>query len=141
MFTRPFCFATLILVLAAAPAALLRPAQAGQGEAAANAKARLEAARKVYEAYLDRYKRGEPQPLNAELLYRWSRRWLEAQQELATKKGEKVAAAEAHLTRMRRFEEYLRGMHKSGVAATFDVAGAEFYRLDAERWVARAKAK
>jgi hypothetical protein len=141
MFTRPFCFATLILVLAATRAALLGPARAGEGKAAANAKARLEAARKVYEVYLDRYKRGEPQPLNAELLYRWSRRWLEAQQELATKKGDKVAAVEAHLTRMRWLEELLRRMHKSGVAATFDVAGAEFYRLEAERWVAQAKGK
>jgi hypothetical protein len=141
MYTQSCRLTALILVLAATPVALPGLARAGEGEAAANAKARLEAARKVYEGYLDRYKRGEPQPLNAELLYRWSRRWLEAQQELATKKEGKVAAAEAHLTRMRGLEKYLRSAHKSGVAATFDVAGAEFYRLEAERWVAQGKGK
>jgi hypothetical protein len=140
MLTRPFRLAVLILVLAA-PAALLSPAQGSQGEAAANAKARLEAARKVYEGSLRRYKTGPPEPLNVEKFYWWSRRWLEAQQELATKKEDRVAAAEAHLTRMRSLEKTLRAMHKDGAALDIEVVGAEFYRLEAERWVAQAKAK
>ena len=139
MLARLICLAALILVLAAAPAAFPGPVHAGEGEAAANAKARLEAARKMYEGTLRLYKTGPPVPLDVEKLYRWSRRWLKAQHELATKKEDRVAAAEAHLTRMRSLEKTLRQMLKSREVPAFEVAGAEFYRLEAERWVAKAK--
>ncbi len=139
MLVRTFRYPVLILALAAAPAVLFSPAQAGQGQKA-NAKARLQAARKVYEGYLSRYKIGPSQPLDAEKLYQWSRRWLEAQQDLALKKADRVAAAEAHLARMRRLEQTMRDLARKEVAP-YEVAGAEFYRLEAERWVAQAKGK
>ncbi len=138
---RPFRLAVLLLVLAAAPLAFHGPVHGGPGDAAANAKARMEAARKVYEGSLRWYREGPVQPLDPEKLYQWSRRWLEAQQDLATKKEDRVAAAKAHLTRMQALERITRLMHKGGSVRAFDVAAVEFYRLEAERWVAQAKAK
>jgi hypothetical protein len=59
-------------------------------------KAQMDAARKAFELYLKRQqdRAGEPGP---EKLYVWSRRWMEAQQALASEKDRRVQAAQDHL--------------------------------------------
>jgi cobalt-zinc-cadmium efflux system membrane fusion protein len=99
--------------------------------AAANAKARLGAAQAVYKGLLAR-RRSDPNfQASLERLYHWSLRWGAAQAEGGTKK-DRLAAAEAHLARMRELENQTREQRKKGMAAAYEVSEAEFFRLAAE---------
>src|SRR5271156_3655733 len=63
------------------------------------ARARMDAARKAYQLFASDYRAGWLR--SSELVYRWSRRWLESEQDLSARKEDHVAALEAHLQRMR----------------------------------------
>jgi hypothetical protein len=118
-------------------------ARADAKEDVANAKARVEAARKVYQGMLERQKQ-VPGAFDAEKLYRWSRRWMEAQQDVSATKKNQVAAIEAHLDRMKRVEKTVKDLIKAGATsdlAPFEAKAAEFYRLEAEKWLRKAKGK
>jgi hypothetical protein len=114
----------------------------GDDTAAANARARLEAARKTYEGMLARHRVDARAGLGAEDFYRWSRRWMEAERDLADKPEARVAAAQAHLDRMTKWEDMVkRAQAQGGFLAPYEATAAEFYRLEAEHWLAQAKAK
>ena len=126
------------------------PAEAADDARVANARARLAAAQKVYKGLQDRWRSGPPADdltkLSyrdfAELSYRWSVRWLEAQQETSPRQADQVAAAEAHLARMRQLAKMLRAARGlGGFVSPVEVAAGEFYRLDAERALLRLKKK
>jgi hypothetical protein len=120
--------------------ALASPAAGADEKAAENARARAAAAEKAYKGIFQRSQVDPTSPLDVERLYQWSRRWLEAERELADKKEERVAAAQAHLDRMKKLEEVVRGWHRKGLLPPADVPAVEFYRLDAERRLAQARA-
>src|SRR5262245_14438182 len=61
-------------------------------------RVKIEAARKTYEVVLKNHK--EALVPFAELAYRWSRRWLEAELELSDRKPDRAAAYTAHRDRM-----------------------------------------
>jgi hypothetical protein len=115
-------------------------------EAKANAKARMQAAQTVYRGAVARWKLG-PGPGEsssgdfAEKLYRWSRRWMEAQTEASDRKADQSTAAEDHLARMRDLEKIAREQLKRKLIAAVDVAAVEFYRLQAEKRVSKLKKK
>jgi hypothetical protein len=103
------------------------------------AKASAEAARKVYEAMVDRAgidPRFDPDP---ERLYLWSRRWMEAEQAVAGEKAGRVAAAQAHFARMKKWEAAFEEKRKNGTAPAYQVPQVRFYRLEAEMWLAETK--
>jgi hypothetical protein len=74
------------------------------------------------------------------LTYYWSRLVLESQQDLSDAKADRVAAAEAHLERMRRLEALVLKVRKLGFGFSTDVGASAYYRLEAERWLEKAKA-
>jgi hypothetical protein len=113
----------------------------GEGPAPGNAKARAAAARMVYEGTLVRYRRDVMFRMDPEMVYLWSRRWMEADREVAQTRAARLAAVEGHLARMRDWEKQMTVAKGQGVAAAMDVAAAEFYRLDAEAALAREKAR
>jgi hypothetical protein len=127
-----------------APAATTPHAKPGAGPAAAasraNAQARLKAARRAYEGMLAAYKVEATMALDTEYLFRWSHRWAEAQLQLAASRKERLAAVEAHLDRMKRLDQMIQGQLRVGVGRRFEGSKAEFYRLDAEDWLARVRA-
>jgi hypothetical protein len=102
-------------------------------------KARVEAAQKTYEYVARNYM--ESRPPIGELLYRWSRRWLNAELDLNGQKEDQVAAYQAHLIRMRELEQSTRGRWKNRTVSIEEWTGAQFYRLEAEIWLARARAR
>jgi hypothetical protein len=116
------------------------PARADD-KAAANARARLAAARKVYEGMLARAKVDPNTPPDFEKVYLWSRRWMEAQRDVEGKKEGKLAALQGHLDRMKKLEAFVKGMYEGKLATPVEVAAQEFYRLEAERWLAQAGGK
>ncbi len=71
--------------------------------------------------------------------YFWSRLVLDSQQALSDAKADRVAACEAHLERMRRLETLVKRVRKLGFGFSTDVGASEYYRLEAECWLERAK--
>jgi RNA polymerase sigma factor (sigma-70 family) len=137
----------------AAPAGegpLTPPGQAGTLEGQKKAQAR--AAAQAYEAVKEHYQAGA---VDEERVYQWSLRWLKAQQETSPGPASTVAAREAHLERMKELvtlaknrasrspeggrggEVVVRGMLVRDAGS----ASAEYYRAEAELWLAEAKDK
>jgi hypothetical protein len=112
--------------------------KAPQAEDLKARQALLEAAKTAYQGYTNRFQI-EPTRDDAEVMYRWSRRWLEAEHSLANAKDKRVAAYAGHLERMRTLEEVREKLVKDGFASKVDLAAVRFYRLEAERWLADAK--
>jgi hypothetical protein len=110
-------------------------------DTSANAKARAEAAAKVYQGTLDRAKVDPGAALDPEKLYQWSRRWMEAEQELSDKKKDRVAAAEAHLERMKKLESVFKTYFEKGLVGPVEPAAQTYFRLEAERGLAQIKDK
>ena len=109
--------------VAAQPAPAAADAPGPQGRAAAAAKA--------YRLYSAAEQAG--QVAGIELVYTWSRRWMEEEKAAADKKGQR-AAAEAHRDRMRDLEARTQRRVQAGLATPGDAAAAEYYRLEAEAW-------
>jgi hypothetical protein len=101
------------------------------------AKARLEAAEKSYDALSERsvgYLRGED-------LYKWSKRILEGQRELARDKDDVKAALGAHLDRMKKVEKIVNQAART-LESNKDwekVPAAAYYRIEAELWLTQAE--
>lgn len=102
------------------------------------ARQRRDAARKTYETMWTNYREGRAA---GELLYRWSRRWLDAERQIHDKPAEQVAALEAHLDRMRRLEALVQRVQRSGQTTVDEVSAAEYYRAEAEIWLLQARDK
>jgi hypothetical protein len=102
-------------------------------------KAQRDAAQKAYKACAALYDNGTA--IDAEKCYLWSRRWLEAERQLAGDGDTYRAAVAEHLDRMKKLEEAARQLFEAGRGSALDVAGAAFYRAEAETWVAQAKGK
>jgi hypothetical protein len=98
---------------------------------------RVEAVQRAYKESMDLYREGRTRDVDR--IYRWSQRWLEAEQESNDKKADRIAAAENHLRRMKQLEDLVRNVYKAGAAAPIELPAVEYYRLDAE--VALSKAK
>jgi hypothetical protein len=77
---------------------------------------------------------------NPEEAYTWSVRWLEAQRDLSPKHEDQLAALEAHLKRMTELHKAVKDLSRD-VVPSFRVDQAEWYRLEAQLWLAKAKTK
>jgi multidrug resistance efflux pump len=77
----------------------------------------------------------------SEDMYTWSVRWLNAQRDLSPRKDDKVAALEAHLKRMKDWQQRVTQMHQTGLVTSLDVAAAQFYQAEAELWLAQANGR
>jgi RNA polymerase sigma factor (sigma-70 family) len=125
------------------PGAAERPKEAAgqraqaEGAEAALKKALVEEARKVYEQDVRQLKVAFD--IAAEDVYRWSRRWLEAQMDLAVNKEERMAALRDHLGRMKDLEKVMTAAARAGQRREADAAAGRYYRAQAELWLARAK--
>jgi hypothetical protein len=103
---------------------------------APNAKARRDAARKVYETAWQRHVQSPDEgPGNVGYYHDWSVRWLHAERDLSRTKTEQITALEGHLNRMKLWKERLDDSVKEGAAATHEASAAEFFRLEAEDWL------
>jgi hypothetical protein len=128
-----------ILLASMIPLFALSLARADE-KAAENARARLQAARKVYKGLGER-KLVDARDSDFEKVYLWSRRWMDAEKELAVKKADKISAVQGHLDRMKKLEGVVKALLEGGLATSYDPPVAEFYRLEAEQWLAREKAE
>jgi hypothetical protein len=124
------------------------PAAAAAPDLSELAKARAEAAGKACDAVAQAYVQGKG---DEEDVYRWSLRCLEADRKRADGKAARVAAAEAHLERMKDLEKAasFRIINKANdredlrpfLPVNAGPAVARYFRAEAEVWVAEAKAE
>ena len=103
------------------------------------AKAKLEIARKLYQKLLDQEKKHVLDALP--LVYEASRRLLDAELEVASNKAAKVLAYKAHLDRMKTVEQKMKKIVATQAAPPGYTWVAEYNRLEAEIWLAKAKQK
>jgi RNA polymerase sigma factor (sigma-70 family) len=102
-----------------------------QGEFHSPAQLRLDAARRAFEMSIKDFIAGRLTDM--EVLYRWSRRWMDGEFAASKTKAERISAAEAHLKRMKDLEKAAPELKK--VADFFPAsaeAAATYYRLEAE---------
>jgi hypothetical protein len=139
----PVLLKSLIAALAlAVSVAFQSPAVAADAEALANAKARVEAATKVYEDLLKRMESDPARyPLDFDKLCTWSVRWMDAQRDAASDADAKAKAVEDHLARVKDVGKLARDLAKKGITVGYDIAVTDYYRLEAERLAAGEKKK
>jgi hypothetical protein len=96
-------------------------------------KARITAARTTYEVVWKNNK--EALVLAVELVYRWSRRWLEAELELAGKLADQLRAYEAHSSRMQKLAQITRDRFRNRIVTIDEVSATDFYNAEAGVWL------
>ena len=116
-------------------AAAARPADADTP--ASWARARAEAGAKTFDMAWLYYSEDR---IDADKVYRWSRRLWEADRAAATTKDERAQASDAHLGRMLKLEAKITKIRRLGFGNSLDVLEAEYYRKEAEFWRAEAQA-
>ena len=104
-------------------------------------KAQVAAARKVYELNIMAYKAGFAKGYDLENLCLWSVRWLDAERDLSKKPADRIAAAAAHLARVKTVGTMANAIAKVEPAVGRQAAAAEFYRVQAQIWLTQAKGK
>ena len=137
---------TCSVIVAVMVLGLVVPAQLRAAPGAAPAKvppelfkAKVDAARRTYDVIWKNNREGLI-PL-AELAYRWSRRWMEAELELSDKKDDQVAAYQAHKSRMRELARITRERYRNRVNTVEETTATEFYIAEADVWLEQAKNK
>jgi hypothetical protein len=124
------------------------PAKDGSSADDVNAlnKARVALAQKAYAAAADGLRKstriqnrvmlaGRPEDIHT-----WSLCWLEAQQDQSSRHEDQVAALEAHFKRMTELRKLVRELEEKEILTRKAEDEAEWYRLEAQAWLAKAKA-
>jgi hypothetical protein len=106
---------------------------------AALQKGLLEAARKAYE--FDALRSRNAEAVSPEEIYLWSRRWVEAEVDLAKTKGARVDAHRDHLDRMKTLEARTKALAAAGQGREGDAVAGRYFRIQAELWLEHAQAK
>jgi hypothetical protein len=103
------------------------------------AQAKVAAARKTFEVVWKNNREGLV-PF-AELAYRWSKRWLEAELEIRDQKADRLAAYQAHRDRLFELARITRERFRNRVNTVEEATATDFYCAEAELWIEQAKAK
>jgi hypothetical protein len=99
-------------------------------------QARLDAAREEFDARKKEFDVGRG---TLDIVFGASHRILHSQKELNPKKDDQIAALQAHLDRMKDVEQINTDRFNAGRITIQDLKVAEYYRLDAEIMLERAK--
>lgn len=136
-----------VTVLLVAPLRAQPATENKADQATAQLRARLALAQKGYESAIKgfveikqastgtRYFTTRP-----EEVYAWSIRWLEAARAVNPKDAAQITALEEHLKRVTKLETWVKRFVPSYLPETAAL-DAEWYRLEAELWLAQAKRK
>ncbi len=139
----PAILGLLLAAISFAPAGQ-GPGQ-GQGQAqekqpskaALLAEARHRAARKQFDLIWQYYQQSRVESFD---VYVWSRLLLDAHRSISKAPADRITALEEHLDHMIKLETLIRKIRRLGFGRSSDVGASEYYRLEAECWLAEAKA-
>jgi hypothetical protein len=129
---RTLIFGLLLAALSIAPA----PAT-GPDPLSSLAQARLQAAVKQYEETWSYYQQAR---IDTYQVYVWSKLILDCRRDIADRPTEHVTALDDHLNRMKKLETLVKKVRRLGFGRSYDVGASEYYRLEAEHWLAKARA-
>jgi hypothetical protein len=74
-------------------------------------------------------------------VYVWSRLLLDARKGVSDRPDKRIAAYEEHLDRMKKLETLIKKVRRLGFGRSSDVGASEYYRIEAEYWLAEAKSQ
>jgi hypothetical protein len=138
---RSLCIGLVALVAALAPAPATEQQDAPPPvpkDPADLARLRAEAGAKAFDLTWLYYSENR---VDSEKVYRSSRRLLEAGRDAAADGPARVAAFEAHLERIGRLEAKIAKIRRLGFGNSLDVLDVDYYRKEAEFWLAEDRAK
>ena len=101
-------------------------------------EARHAAATKQFNLIWQYYQQNRVQSFD---VYYWSTLLLDASRGLSDNRDKQIAAYEEHLDRMQKLEALIRKIRPLGFGRSSDVGASEYYRVEAECWLAEAKAR
>jgi hypothetical protein len=131
----PVILGLLLVVISFAPAGQGQEKQAPK--TAALAEARYRAARKQFDLIWQYYQQSRVESFD---VYVWSRLVLDAHRAINKTPAGRITALEEHLDHMVKLEVLIRKIRRLGFGRSSDVGASEYYRLEAECWLAEAKA-
>jgi len=102
------------------------------------AEARHNAALKQFDLIWQYYQQSRVQSFD---VYVWSRLLLDASKGVSDRPDKRIAAYEEHLDRMKKLETLIKKVRRLGFGRSSDVGASEYYRLEAECWLAEAKSQ
>src|SRR5262245_12334644 len=98
---------------------------------------RLRAAIKQYDLIWQYYQQSRVETFD---VYLWSRLLLDSRKAVSNKPADRLAASQEHLDHMKQLEVLIKKIRRLGFGRSSDVGASEYYRLEAEFWVAEAQA-
>jgi len=102
------------------------------------AEARYNAALKQFDLIWQYYQQSRVQSFD---VYVWSRLLMDARKEVSDRPDKQIAAFEEHLDRMKKLEALIKKVRRLGFGRSSDVGASEYYRIEAECWLAEAKSR
>ena len=102
------------------------------------AETRVAAAIKQFNLIWQYYQQSRVQSFD---VYYWSRLLLDANRGVSENRDKQIAAYQEHLDRMKRLEVLIVKIRRIGFGRSSDVGASEYYRVEAECWLAEAKAR
>jgi len=100
------------------------------------AEARYTAALKQFDLTWQYYQQNRVESFQ---VYVWSRLLLDASKGVSVRPDRRIAAFEEHLDRMKKLEALIKKVRRLGFGRSSDVGASEYYRIEAECWLAEAK--
>lgn len=102
------------------------------------AEARCNAALKQFDLTWQYYQQSRVESFD---VYAWSRLLLDAKRGVSGRQADQIAAYEEHLDRMKKLETLIKKVRRLGFGRSSDVGASEYYRIEAEYWLAEAKSQ
>jgi hypothetical protein len=118
--------------------ALAQGPAAAPTQATAMAEARYRAAVKQFDETWTYYQQAR---IDSYQVYVWSKLVMDSRRELTGKAADRITAIEDHLARMKALESLVKKIRKIGFGRSYDVGASEYYRLEAEYWLAVEKSR
>ncbi len=100
------------------------------------AESRYNAANKQFDLTWQYYQQNRVESFQ---VYVWSRLLLDAKRGVSSRQADQIAAFEEHLDRMKKLEALIKKVRRLGFGRSSDVGASEYYRIEAECWLAEAK--
>jgi hypothetical protein len=129
--------AILLVMVSFAPARQRQDQNKQPSKSELLAEARHQAARKQFDLIWQYYQQSRVESFD---VYVWSRLLLDAHRSVHNPPAERIKALEEHLDHMVKLEALIRKIRRLGFGRSSDVGASEYYRLEAECWLAEAKA-
>ncbi|MGZ3383759.1 MAG: hypothetical protein ACXWNF_02300 [Isosphaeraceae bacterium] len=102
------------------------------------AEARYNAALKQFDLIWQYFQQSRVESFD---VYVWSRLLLDARKGVSDRPDKRIVAYEEHLDRMKKLETLIKKVRRLGFGRSSDVGASEYYRIEAEYWLAEAKSQ